>query len=390
MKKFQSVVFSIACLAMLVLSCPTATAEEQITINVFNWGEYISDGSDGTLDVNAEFEKRTGIKVNYSNYETNEAMYSKLKNGGASYDVIIPSDYMIARLIQEDMLEKINFDNIPNIQYIDEKFKDGNCSFDPTGEYSVAYTWGDVGLVYNSSVITEEPDSWNALWNEEYKGKIIMFNNPRDAFAIAQKLLGYSFNSTDESEWRAAYDKLMEQKPLVQGYFTDEIFNKMESGEAIIAPCYAGDFLVMHDNNEDLSFVYPKEGFNTFIDSICIPKGCKNKEAAEQYINFLCDPEIALANIEYIGYSSPNNAVLEMEDYSLVDSPEAYPDAETLERGETFEMLDPQIQSLMDELWSNVKKAEVGAALYIVIAAIVVLIVVVFLLRWRKKRAAEE
>ena len=390
MKKIWSVVLVVACLMVLAMSCPVTAAQEQVTINVFNWGEYISDGSDGTLDVNAEFEKRTGIKVNYSNFETNEAMYSKLKNGGASYDIVIPSDYMIARLIKEDMLEKINFDNIPNLQYIDEKFKNGNCSFDPTGEYSVAYTWGDVGLVYNSSVITQEPDSWGALWNEDYKGKIIMFNNPRDAFAIAQKLLGYSLNSTSEEEWRAAYDKLMEQKPLVQGYFTDEIFNKMESGEAIIAPCYAGDFLVMRENNEDLKFVYPKEGFNNFVDSICIPKGCKNKEAAEQYINFLCDPEIALANIECIGYSSPNTAVLEMEDYSLADSPEAYPDAQTLQRGEIFEMLDTDTQALMDELWGSVKKAEIGVALYLVIAAVIVLLVIVFLLRWRKKKAQED
>lgn len=390
MKKIWSVVLMLACLAVLALSCPVTAAEEQITINVFNWGEYISDGSDGTLDVNAEFEKRTGIKVNYSNYETNEAMYSKLKNGGASYDIIIPSDYMIARLIEEDMLEKINLDNVPNLKYIDEKFKNGNCSFDPTGEYSVAYTWGDVGLVYNSSVVTEEPDSWSALWNEDYKGKIIMFNNPRDAFAIAQKLLGYSFNSTNAQEWQAAYEKLQEQKPLVQGYFTDEIFNKMESGEAVIAPCYAGDYLVMRENNEDLKFVYPKEGFNNFVDAICIPKGSKNKEAAEAYINFLCDPEIAFANIEYIGYSSPNTAVLEMEEYSLSDSPEAYPDAETLARSETFGMLDTETQSLMDELWGDLKKAEAGAGLYVVVAVVVVGLVALFVLRSRKKKAQGE
>ncbi len=390
MKKIRFSVLLTLCLAVLLMACPAASAEEEITINVFNWGEYISDGSDGTLDVNAEFEKRTGIKVNYSNYETNEAMYSKLKNGGASYDIVIPSDYMIARLIKEDMVEKINFDNIPNLQYIDEKFKNGNVSFDPTGEYSVAYTWGNVGLVYNSSVITEAPDSWNALWNEDYKGKIIMFNNPRDAFAIAQKLLGYSFNSTDPAQWQAAYDKLQEQKPLVQGYFTDEIFNKMESGEASIAPCYAGDFLVMRENNPDLRFVYPKEGFNSFVDSICIPKGSKNKEAAEAYINFLCDPEIALANIEYIGYSSPNTAVLAMEDYSLMDSKEAYPDAETLARGEGFQMLDTETQSLMDELWGSLKKAEAGAGLYVVLIAAVVGLAALFFLRWKKKKEQEE
>ena len=387
MKKILSCVLLITMVSVLAMSCPAAAAEEQITINVFNWGEYISDGSEGAMDVNAEFEKRTGIKVNYTNFETNEAMYAKLKNGGASYDIVIPSDYMIARLIQEGMVEKLNFDNIPNLKYIDDRFKNGNCSFDPTGEYSVAYTWGDVGLVYNSSVIPEAPDSWNALWNEAYKGKIIMFNNPRDAFAIAQKLLGYSFNSTNEAEWQAAYEKLLEQKPLVQGYFTDEIFNKMESGEAIIAPCYAGDFLVMHENNEDLRFVYPKEGFNTFVDSICIPKGSKNKEAAEQYINFLCDPEISLANAEYIGYSTPNTAVLEMEEYSLADSPEAYPDAEILARGETFEILNASTQKLMDDLWGKIKQSKIGAGLYVVVGVLLILIVIFFVLRWKRKKA---
>ena len=316
-----------------------------------------------------------------------------MPNSKTAVQIIIPSDYMIARLIKEDMLEKINFENIPNYKNIDDRFKDGNMSFDPTGEYSVAYNWGNVGLVYNTTKV-EKPDSWNALWNEEYKGKIIMFNNPRDAFAIAQKLLGQSFNTLDKGDWQAAFDKLMEQKPLVQGYMTDEIFNKMESGEAIIAPCYAGDYIIMKQNNPDLDFVYPKEGFNTFVDSLCIPKGAKNKEAAEAYINFLCDPEVGLANAEYIGYSSPNTLVMENEEYELKDSEVVYPSAEVLARGETFEYLPEETQQLMDDLWGSVKKVEKTSmtwVLYVVIGAAVVLIAVLLIVRRRKKkRLAEE
>ncbi len=241
-----------------------------LSINVYNWGEYISDGSDESLDVNAAFTELTGIEVNYTNFASNEELYAKLRGGGASYDIIIPSDYMISRMIEEDMLEKLDFDNIPNFQYIDDNYK--NLEYDASNEYSVPYTWGTVGIIYNTEYIDEEIDSWDILWDARFTGEILMFNNPRDAFALAQLRLGYSLNTTDEAEIERATEELIEQKSIVQSYVMDEIFDKMEGGEAALAPYYAGDALVMMDNNPSLEFVVPNEGTNLFVDAMCIPK----------------------------------------------------------------------------------------------------------------------
>ncbi|MBQ8614730.1 MAG: spermidine/putrescine ABC transporter substrate-binding protein, partial [Ruminiclostridium sp.] len=243
-----------------------------ISINVYNWGEYISTGADeGTLNVNAEFTKLTGIKVNYTNYATNEELYAKLKGGGATYDVIIPSDYMISKMIKEDMIQKLDFDNIPNFKYIMENFR--NQAYDPENEYTVPYTWGTVGIIYDSTMIdmNEEDIEWDLLWNEDYADQILMFDNPRDAFAIAEIMLGYSINTESSEELADAADKLTEQKNIVQGYVMDEIFDKMGAGEALIAPYYAGDALTIMDENEDLNFVVPKSGTNLFIDAMCLP-----------------------------------------------------------------------------------------------------------------------
>ena len=222
-------------MTMLFAVTPLAGSadEETVTINVYNWGQYMALGEEGAIHVNEEFTKRTGIKVNYSIYDSNEVMYTKLKTGGANYDVIIPSDYMIERMIKEDMLEELNFDNIPNFQYIDEGFV--NPVYDPENKYSVPYTYGTVGLIYNTKYVTETPDSWAALWDEQYKGKILMFDNPRDAFGIAQALLGYDLNTTDENELKACQEKLKEQKPLVQGYVMDQVFQLMENEDAWLA-----------------------------------------------------------------------------------------------------------------------------------------------------------
>ncbi|MGN0657519.1 MAG: spermidine/putrescine ABC transporter substrate-binding protein, partial [Ruminiclostridium sp.] len=280
-----------------------------LSINVYNWGEYICTGAEeGTLNVNAEFEKLTGIKVNYTNYATNEELYAKLKGGGASYDIIIPSDYMISKMIKEDMIQPLNFDNIPNFKYIMENFR--NPDYDKENLYSVPYTWGTVGIIYDSTVvdIPEEEIDWDILWNEDYLDQILMFDNPRDAFAIAELMLGYSLNTEDSEELNAAADKLIEQKKVVQGHVMDEIFDKMAAGDAWIAPYYAGDALTILEQNEDLRFVVPKSGTNLFIDAICIPTCAKQKEAAEMYINFLCEPDIAFANIDYICYSTPHSA----------------------------------------------------------------------------------
>ena len=325
---------------------------EGTELNVYNWGEYISDGSDESLDVNDAFEAVTGIKLNYTNYDSNEQMYSKLKSNAVSYDIIIPSDYMIARLRNENMLTKLDFSKITNYSNILDEYK--NQYFDEKNEYSVPYSVGMVGLIYNKSVVTEKVDSWEIMWSEKYKGQILTFNNPRDAFMIAQYALGYSVNSTDKMEWYKASEKLKTQNKVLQGRVMDEVFNKMEGGNAAIAPYYAGDFITMKENNDDLEFVYPKEGTNIFVDSICVPSSVKNFDAAMMYINFLLEAEVALANAEYLCYASPNKAVLENDDYSLKDSEVLYPDKKNMPKVEYYHDLDKETRDNYEKLWESV------------------------------------
>ena len=332
--------------------------QEQITLNVYNWGQYIADGSDDSMEVIAEFEKRyPHIKVNYSTYDSNEIMYSKLSNGGITVDVIIPSDYMIARLIEEDMLLEINYDNIPNYQYIDESFK--NTAYDPENKYSVPYTWGTVGLLYNTKYVDEaDVTGWELLWNEKYAGKILMFGNSRDAFGIAQYRLGYDVNTTDEAELRECADLLKQQKPLLQQYVMDEIFATMQNEEAWIAPYYAGDCLVMMENNENLDFYLPEnQGFNLFIDAMCIPTCTKEKEAAELFINFLCDPEIAGANMDWICYSTPLSAAKEYMDPETVSDPVSYPADEVLANGSSYAFLPENVSRYVESLFMEVRNS---------------------------------
>ncbi|MBQ4313764.1 MAG: spermidine/putrescine ABC transporter substrate-binding protein [Clostridia bacterium] len=329
------------------------TGEE---INVYNWGEYIANGDDGSLDVIREFERETGIKVNYTNYASNEEMYAKLSSGAADYDVIIPSDYMIERMISEGMLEKLNFSNIPNFSLIDPQYT--GLSYDPNDEYSVPYTWGTVGIFYNKTMVDEEDiaeQSWDILWNEKYSGDILMFDNQRDAFGIALMKLGYSQNSTNPDEWQEAYELLDEQKPLVQAYVMDQIFDKMANGEAALAPYYAGDARIMMEENEDIGFYVPKEGTNMFFDAMCIPKGSQNKDAAEKFINFMCDTDIALENIEYICYSTPHSEVFELLDEEIKANEGFYPPKSTLDKCEVFTDLPEDIYELMNDLWVKLK-----------------------------------
>ena len=326
---------------------------QDISISVYNWGEYISDGSDGLLDVNAAFEELTGIRVLYTTFATNEELYAKLKSGGTSYDIIIPSDYMVARMIAEDMVQPLNFENIPNVRFLDEQYL--YTDFDPEGAYSVPYTWGTVGIIYNTQYVDEEDThSWDILWDERYMGEILMFSNSRDSFSIALKRLGYSMNSTSEEELRDACESLKDQKMLVQAYVMDEIFDKMEGEEAMIAPYYAGDAITMADENPNLAFSIPDEGTNRFIDSICIPFNAKQKEAAEMYINFLCEPEVAAQNIEFIGYSTPNLAAYELLDEDMQQNEIAYPRQEVLSNTEAFVFLPAETSTLMDKLWTEV------------------------------------
>jgi len=332
--------------------------QEQITLNVYNWGQYIADGSDGSMEVIAEFEKRyPHIKVNYSTYDSNEIMYSKLSNGGITVDVIIPSDYMIARLIEEDMLLPLDFDNIPNYEYIDDSFK--NTAYDPENRYSVPYTWGTVGILYNTKYVDEaDVTGWELLWNEEYKDKILMFGNSRDAFGIAQYLLGYDVNTTDKTELQECADLLKKQKPILQQYVMDEIFATMQNEEAWIAPYYAGDCLVMMEENENLAFYLPEDqGFNLFIDAMCIPTCAKEKEAAELFINFLCDPEIAGANMDWICYSTPLSAAKEYLDPETVSDPVSYPSDEVLKNGSSYAYLPEDISRYVEGLFMDVRNS---------------------------------
>lgn len=328
-----------------------------ISINVYNWGEYISTGADeGTLDVNAEFEKLTGIKVNYTNYATNEELYAKLKGGGTSYDVIIPSDYMISKMIKEDLIQPLDMDNIPNYKYIMDNYR--GLAYDPDNRYSVPYTWGTVGIIYNAEQIDtpKEEIDWDILWDEKYKDQILMFDNPRDAFAIAELLLGYSLNTEDPDELKAAAEKLKEQKQYVQAYVMDEVFDKMAAGEALLAPYYAGDALTILEDNEDLDFVIPKSGTNLFVDAMCIPSSAKQKEAAEMYINFMCEPDIAYANIDYICYSTPHSAAYEMLDEEVREDPVSYPDSEFIANKTTvFVNLSDEANDQMKDLWTEMK-----------------------------------
>ena len=335
-----------------------SSRQETITLNVYNWGQYIADGSDGSMEVVKEFEKRyPHIKVNYSTYDSNEIMYSKLSNGGITVDVIIPSDYMIARLIQEDMLLPLNFDNIPNYRYIDEDFK--NTAYDPENKYSVPYTWGTVGLLYNTKYVSEEDvTGWELLWNEKYTGKILTFGNSRDAFGIAQLMLGYSINTTDKAELQECAELLKKQKPVLQQYVMDEIFAIMQNEEAWIAPYYAGDCLTMMGENENLDFFLPgHQGFNMFIDAMCIPRCAKEKEAAELFINFLCEPEIAGANMDWICYGTPLSAAKEFIDPEMVNDPVTYPSDEALVNGSSFAYLPEETSRYVESLFMDVRNS---------------------------------
>ena len=355
------------------------------TLNVYNWGEYISDGSEGALDVNKEFEDRYGIHVEYTNYTSNEDLYAKLSGGGASYDLICPSDYMAERMIAEGMIDKIDFSNIPNYKYIPEEYK--NLYYDPNNEYTVPYTYGVMGIIYNSKMVDEEPDSWSVLWDEKYQDQILNFNNPRDAFSTAQFLLGLDVNSENAEDWQKAAEKLKEQKPLVQSYVMDEIYNKMENGEAAIAPYYVGDYVMMAENNPDLRFVYPKEGTNVFVEALCIPKNAQNKAAAELYINFMLETDIATANAEFVIYGWPHTGVLENEDYIYKDNEYLY--GEVPVKTEYFHNLSPETLALMTSLWDDLKvegSNNMGVYIALIVVVVAIVVIAVFSVIRKKRR----
>ncbi len=344
---------------VLTLGCFAGVASakgDKVTLYVYNWGQYIAEGDDDSIDVIAAFEEAyPNIKVKYSTYDSNESMYAKLSGGGITVDVIIPSDYMIGRMRQEGMLQELNYDNIPNAQYIDPSFR--GMAYDPEDKYSVPYTWGTVGIIYNTKYVDEaDVTGWELLWNEKYADKILMFDNSRDAFGIAEYLLGYDVNTTDEAELKACADKLAEQKPVVQQYVMDQIFDAMENEEAWIAPYYAGDYLTMVEENEDLAFYRPAhQGYNVFIDAMCIPTCAQEKEAAELFINFMCSPEISAANLDFIGYSVPASESKQYMDEEVVNDPISYPDAEELRNATSFDYLPEEVSRKMESLFMAVR-----------------------------------
>ncbi len=318
---------------------------------VYNWGEYIDP------DVLTQFEEETGIKVIYDEFETNEIMYPKIEAGASDYDVVCPSDYMIQKMMENDLLEEINFDNIPNaVQNIGEQYYEQSKGFDPENKYSVPYCWGTVGILYNKTMVTSEIDSWADLWDPQYADSILMQDSVRDSFMVALKLNGYSMNSTDSAELEAAKKSLIEQKPIVQAYVIDQVRDKMIGNEAALGVIYSGEAIFTQRENPDLEYVIPKEGTNVWIDSWVIPKGSKNKENAEKFIDFMCREDIALKNFEYITYSTPNEAAQALiEDEEIKNSPIAFPVLSDYENLETFEYLGTDADELYNQLWKEVK-----------------------------------
>ena len=420
-KSILAIIFA-AVLVFSLFSCSDGSEDggdnyngKVVTLNVYNWGEYISDGFEGALDSNAAFEEYFNttlaekygfrIEVNYTTYATNEDMYSKIKNGGGSFDVIVPSDYMIEKMINEDMLLEFNPEELPNFVNIDDAFKGANAVYDPGNRHSVPYTYGMLGVIYNKALVDKEDyadESWALLWNEKYKGKILQFNNPRDAFGSAMYFLNLDINSKSLDVWTAARDKLAEQKPLVQGYVNDEIFNKMTTASAAVAPYFAGDFLTMASQNEDLSFYYPKEGTNYFVDAMCIPKTAKNPDIAKEYINFMLSEEAAVANALYVGYASPNKVVVESEDYRE-GMAELHEDWYGILYGVSpaeanvnysyspiYQSFTPEIQSHVNTLWESLK-TENSTELWVHITSITIIVAVVALASYsvfiKKKRS---
>lgn len=347
MKRTKQAVFMLVILVMLFSAAGCAGSDE-VTLTVYNWGDYIDE------TVVEDFREKYDINVIYDTFSTNEDMYVKLKSGGSNYDVIFPSDYMIKRLINEDMLQKVDMSNIPNYKNIGDRFK--SLNYDPQNEYSVPYMWGTVGILYNKTMVDELVDSWDILWNPKYEKNIFMLDSQRDSIGITLKKLGYSLNTRDEGELEVAKQALIEQKPLVLSYVGDEVKDKMISGEAALAVVWSGDAIYMMWENEDLAYAVPKEGTNLWFDAMVVPKTSKHKKEAELFINYMSDPEIALRNTEYIGYSTPNTTAMEMLDPEIQADKVAYPDEADLAGSEIFEDLS-DIIGVYNRMWDEIKAA---------------------------------
>ncbi len=345
---------ALACVAVAGAAALSGCGSSKNTngeVIVYNWGEYIDP------EVIELFEEETGIKVVYDEYETNETMYPKVEAGASQYDLICPSDYMIDKMIQNGLLAELNFDNIPNAkEYIGAEYYEQSKEFDPENKYSIPYCWGTVGILYNKTMVSEPITSWDVLWDPQYENNILMQDSVRDAFMVALKKNGNSMNTMDDAELNAAKDALIEQKPLVQAYVIDQVRDKMIGNEAAIGVIYSGEAIYTQRENTDLEYVIPEEGSNIWIDSWVMLKDAPNKENAEKFLDFLCRPEIALMNFEYITYSTPNTGAKELiEDESIKNSPIAFPDLSQYDNMETYSYLGEEFDENLNELWKQVK-----------------------------------
>lgn len=346
--KRKRIALLLAALMVLALAGCGAGADQEV-VYVYNWGEYIDES------VIPQFEEETGIKVIYDTFETNEAMYPIIEQGQTVYDVVCPSDYMIQKMIANDLLAEINFDNIPNLEYVGQSYLDASQGFDPENKYSVPYTWGTVGILYNTTMVDEPITSWSVLWDEKYAGEILMQKSVRDAFAVALAYQGHSINSTDETEIAAARDLLIEQKPLVQAYVVDQVRDKMIGNEAALGVIYSGEYLFCHQENPDLAYVVPEEGSCLWFDSWVIPKNAENKENAEAWINFLCRPDIAQKNFDYITYAVANEGAIAEMDEEIVNDPGVFASQEIMDRCEVFTWLGEETEAFYNECWTQVQ-----------------------------------
>lgn len=354
MKRFLSklLVLAVVLSTVALAGCGTAGSTagdsgDKVTLKVYNWGDYIGE------DVIEKFEKQYNIDVVYDTFSDNEVMHTKLKSGGADYDVAIPSDYMIRRMIDEGMVKKLDFNNIPNYKYIDQKFRE--LAFDPTNEYSVPYMWGTVGIIYNKTMVTDQVDSWNILWNDKYKKQVFMLDSQRDSIGITLKKLGFSLNTKKTEELEKAKQELIKQKQLgvVQSYVGDEVKDKMIMGEAAFAVVWSGDAVFMKRENPDLEYVIPKEGSNLWVDSMVVLNSTKHQKEAEQFINFMCETDIAFENADYIGYSTPHTEARKKMSPDLLNDIAAYPTDEQTKNCEVFEDLAGSIKEY-DRIWTEI------------------------------------
>ena len=350
MKKIITLSLILSMSAVLLAGCGSKDNYPNGKVIVYNWGEYIDPQ---VLD---DFEKETGIQVVYDEFETNEIMYPKIESGASSYDVVCPSDYMIQKMIENDLLAKIDFNNVPNSKNIGEQYWKQSRQFDTTNEYSVPYCWGTVGILYNKTMVDEPVDSWSILWDEKYADNILMQDSVRDSFMVALKYKGYSMNTLNEKELNEAKEALIEQKPLTQAYVIDQVRDKMIGEEAAIGVIYSGEAIFTQRENENLEYVIPKEGTNVWIDSWVIPKNSKNKENAETFINYMCRADVALKNFEFITYSTPNEAARALiKDEDIRNSKIAFPDLNQFSNLETFQYIGDDGDTLYNELWKQVK-----------------------------------